>query len=404
MSNISTIIAKPTKECNADCTYCSAPPYDANKWGFDQFKVVFDRLEPGLTERATWIWHGGEPLLLSPDFYKRCYDYAKKKKPNIRFSVQTNLLLYKTKRWKQTFEEVFESRVSSSFDPDERNRTIKGSTAKYSSRFYEVIEEVLADGFRPLVIGTYTEDTIHFAHKMYDYSKSFGENAFNLRYNYRYPAGRASEEGVAISPKTYGEMLIALWDRLITEIPSFDITPLDQMCKKVIGIESSRCPWTRKCGGRFLGIEPNGDIYNCSDFADIGAYKYGNVFQSNITSKVKNLHTQVIPVEFVKKAVNTHSAKLMKRRQYNLPVDCVNCRHFNECEGGCMRDAELYGRGLGGKFFYCQSWMMVFDRIKSDIISGKADAFLTNRNISLTEARREIIANSRNDKLIEALA
>jgi hypothetical protein len=60
-----------------------------------------------------------------------------------------------------------------------------------------------------------------------------------------------------------------------------------------------------------------------------------------------------------------------------------------------MRDAELYGRGLGGKFYYCKSWMMVFDKIKSDIISGRADNFLISRKISPELAKIEASSRTR---------
>ena len=84
--------------------------------------------------------------------------------------------------------------------------------------------------------------------------------------------------------------------------------------------------------------------------------------------------------------------RLMRRRRTHLPFDCTQCRHFNECEGGCMRDAVLYHHGLGGKFHYCESWMMVFDRIKNSIQTGEADQVIAKYGIDPNLVRKKLAA------------
>ena len=54
-----------------------------------------------------------------------------------------------------------------------------------------------------------------------------------------------------------------------------------------------------------------------------------------------------------------------------------------------MRDAVLYNHGLGGKFHYCQSWMMVFDRIKETVRNGEADGTIRKYGLNPDEVRRE---------------
>lgn len=378
-----TVIAKPTKACNADCSYCSSPPDDAHAWTVADFKVIFDRISPRLSDQAVWIWHGGEPLLMGPDFYRECAAYVKaSSRPNIKFSCQTNILLYKSSRWRDVFVDIFEGRVSTSFDPDEQNRTVKGSTEVYSRQFFRKLAEVQADGVNPLIIGTYTEHTASLMHDMYDRSIA-SPTPFHLRFNYRYPAGRAFGEGSTLTPETYGKNLIEMFDRWCHDLPEFMITPLDQMMKKVIGVDEKQCPWTSACGGRFIGIEPNGDVYNCGEFADLNnnAYRFGNLKTGTLSGgKTEQIVNFIRPSKsdksFADEMMNTPGAKAMRRRVFDLPMDCKSCRHYQECEGGCMRDAELYGRGLGGKFFYCESWKMVFDHIKRKILSGHASNLL----------------------------
>jgi len=351
-------------------------------------------------------------MLMGPDFYRECAAYVESQNRKINFSMQTNLLLYKSKRWKSIFEEIMGGSISSSFDPDEKNRTIQGSSEKYTKTFMRKIQEVTEDGFRPLVIGTYTESTAHLAHAMYEKSLSLGEKAFHLRFNYQYPAGRASEDGALISPETYGKTLIELYNRWIKEVPHFLITPLDQMLNKITGVDTARCPWTKECGGRFLEIEPNGDLYNCGDMADLGnpAYRFGNVLDGTLNkSKAAFLDNdkfdgmvkfvgamgdpEYTPVEdrrYSSELMTTPAMLRMQRRSFDLPQDCKSCRHFEECEGGCMRDAALFDRGLGGKFYYCQSWKMVFDRIKESILTGEADNVLKKMGLDCDQIKSKV--------------
>lgn len=374
---IYVVIAKPTRVCNADCSYCSSPPLEERgmhgepEWSFETFKAYFDKVYPYMASGATWIWHGGEPMLMGVEFYEKAHAYAYEKMLEtgryIRFSMQSNLLGY-SKKWYKIFSEDFGGSISTSFDADETHRSIKGNTNTYGKVFRRSLTELLNDGFRPMVIGVYTEETAPLMHKMYDWSLSLGNQAFPLRFNYCHPTGRIESGGEAIKPKTYGEALISLYNRWIKDCPEFTITPLDQMFKKVVGIDGmGHCPWTRRCGGRFIEIEPNGDVFNCSEFADMGQkYCFGNL--NNTISLLEML--------------NTKPATQIRRRAAQVPTSCHECEHFNDCEGGCMRDALLYEHGLYGKFHYCISWKMVFARIKQSILNGEADNILNKYNLN----------------------
>lgn len=385
---ISTVIAKPTKRCNADCLYCSTPPDGKSKWSVDDFKRYFDKLAPKLSGQAVWLWHGGEPMLMGPDFYHQAYEHARVQLPQIRFSMQSNILLYNTARWKEVLETVFKRSISSSYDPDELNRTMNGSAPKFHKIFFDKLEKMIDDGFRPSVIGTYTEETAHLGVALYERTRERGARAHSLRFNYRYPVGRVFEQGEAIKPSTYGQMLLDVYDRWIVDNPPFMITPLDEMLGKVIGTEGSRCPWTNSCGGRFLSIDPDGSTHNCAEFSSLGnslsetgredIYTYGNLKDRTVDELLAS-----------------PAASDMRRRRVDVPQSCRTCRHFGECEGGCARDSALYDNGMGGKFYYCESWIMVFDRIKQSVLSGEADAVIRDKFKRDPEQARAALSGAR---------
>lgn len=375
--HINTVIMKPTKKCNADCTYCCAPPDGERPWSFEIFQGYFDKLRAHLSPAALILWHGGEPMLLGPEYYERAYEYARGHIPDVQFSMQTNLLLYNPRRWQRVFAEVFKGSLSTSFDPDMGSRTLKGSAQAYASHFKRKLESVLADGFRPLVIGTYSDETIHLAHDMYDQSLALGEDGFGIRVNYMHPSGRVSGSGARIAPELYGEVLLELYERWLADAPSFVVTPLNLMFQRVAGLDAGHCPWTRQCGGRFLGIEPNGDVYNCSEYADLKdkTFCFGNLGRQDVADLLAS-----------------RPAVMIRRRAAQLPSTCMSCRHFAECEGGCSRDATLFDRGVLGKFYYCISWKMVFDRIKQSIRSGEADRLLLRYRVDPGRIRERLAA------------
>jgi radical SAM protein with 4Fe4S-binding SPASM domain len=389
----SVIIAKPTKACNADCSYCSAPPDGAEQWSVDDFKRIIDKLQSNLESQVDWIWHGGEPMLMGPDFFIACHDYALQQGVNLNFAIQTNLLSYNSARWKAVFEEIFEGRISTSFDPYMKYRTIKNDAVKYDRIFWRAMDDLIHDGFRPLVIGVYDEGAAEQAMDMYDRASGFGSFGFDIRFNYAYPAGRARESGMLIGADTYGAMLLELYNRWIVELPQFNITPLDQMLTKVAGFRALLCPWTKACGGKFLTIDPDGSVFNCSEFSDMGdpQYRFGNILKGEVQTSAQPIVVRHYPDEqFVSAMTASAASREIIRRTVNVPPDCNACPHFVECEGGCARDAVLFNKGMGGKFAYCQSWKMVFARMKESVLTGEADGALIRLGIDPVAARYRV--------------
>ena len=94
--------------------------------------------------------------------------------------------------------------------------------------------------------------------------------------------------------------------------------------------------------------------------------------------------------------ISPEEALKIKRRSVQLPMSCQNCEHFNDCEGGCMRDSVLYNHGLYGKFHYCHSWKMVFTRIKESIMNGEADGIVRQFGLEPEEVRNRV-----KNKLVE---
>ena len=355
-------LLKPTRLCNADCAYCCSPPQaiaspawtDPMVLRIAQFLAA--RAVPGVSLNV--IWHGGEPMLLSPSFYRRAFalftEAFAAAGALFHFSIQTNLLRYGPK-WRSLFSDsgLFGGRVSTSYEPY-GTRTVQGSVERYDRLFAARFTAALDDGLEGFVIATLSgplASATRTAHALYDWSlqryRATGRG-FAVRLNYRTATGRALAMGDSLlTPRQYGELVLEVADRWLADGEPFDLVPVTQMAlsKRTV---SGFCPWTDACGGTFLAIEPSGDLFNCTDFADLDdpTHVFGNIF--NVAS----------PEPLASPAARRH-----RRRALSLPAACRACPHLAACHGGCHRDSVAAGRGFGGHFPHCDSWTLIFDWI-----------------------------------------
>ena len=90
MSQINTLI-KPTHNCNLRCNYCFHEKYGYEKKLLDmnKLKKYIDLLSENY-KYINLVWHGGEALTVSLDYYEEIYNYCDSKNSKFMFSVQTN--------------------------------------------------------------------------------------------------------------------------------------------------------------------------------------------------------------------------------------------------------------------------------------------------------------------------
>ena len=95
------IIFRMTNACNLNCKYC----YDkGNHTTVSQENEEFSLMIHNIIKNINKIWknkdssaeiifHGGEPLIISVQNYKRLLDNIKMLYPKVKFSIQTNATL-----------------------------------------------------------------------------------------------------------------------------------------------------------------------------------------------------------------------------------------------------------------------------------------------------------------------
>ena len=97
-----TLIFKETEACNSNCIYCDVIARKKPKTiSMDHLKKVFvyinEYLEKFPNEYFSIVWHGGEPLIVGVDFYRKVLEfqetYCSSTKSRIEHDIQSNLTL-----------------------------------------------------------------------------------------------------------------------------------------------------------------------------------------------------------------------------------------------------------------------------------------------------------------------
>jgi|SRR5438128_1980533 len=95
-------VVKISKQCNLRCTYCYEFPFlaDKERMSLENLKRMFGHIADfyaSAAKRMDFVWHGGEPLLIEPDYYKRILELQHETfdpvKVQFTNSIQTNLTI-----------------------------------------------------------------------------------------------------------------------------------------------------------------------------------------------------------------------------------------------------------------------------------------------------------------------
>lgn len=91
MSSVDLLVIQPTPFCNINCSYCYLPDRsNPNKISIETVSRIIDTLiiDKILNGHLSIVWHAGEPLVLSPSFYRPLFTLIAHKLQSSGISVQ----------------------------------------------------------------------------------------------------------------------------------------------------------------------------------------------------------------------------------------------------------------------------------------------------------------------------
>lgn len=342
-----TIQFRMTKKCNAECSYCINPFYENERMKLDEFKksvdYLIDSYLPSIGikkgDHVDLEYVGGEVSLLPTEEFKQCIDYAREQMRNAGYiftdGAQSNFI--GSEKRIDALWNKFEGNMSTSIDHFSNHRKVKGSADLYRQRFKENTQKITKG--KP-IRSVYVIDSEAIEHLMKE-----ADLAMKKGYPVGlYPAYEASNPVDMADTKEMGRALCEVMDAWVLK-GSAPIEPLAHILRMVVDETLNQagcgnaCPFAFGCAKRSVAIDPDGDMYVCSDMAETGNHKLGNSVEG------------------------VHDVRLVKRlglRGIRLEGECRSCEFRNMCKGGCLNHALLDEENMYGKSHFCEVWKALF--------------------------------------------
>jgi radical SAM protein with 4Fe4S-binding SPASM domain len=358
-----TLIIKPTHACNAACVYCSAwkEEYPRLNMSLETLEILFKRLgeqgKRGL-RGVVLTWHGGEPLLMPLDFYRRAKQLQDEllipTGMEVNNVMQSNLLAY-TPDKAEFFREFLTQHdgtpgpIGTSFDLVGGIRVMK--SGDYSRRFRQSVDTARSVG-QPLglvyTVHRYSLDKVQEIYQCL--STEFSD--MPTRFNPVYAEGRGGQpdsEEYHITPEQYGRFMVEfyrLWadggrKQRYDPFSAWHEYHYDRICNNMCCEESGDCSSTH------LGMDTDGTIYSCGRGIDRGSQPLGNLHRQDLAQIMKS------PFR-----TNYHN-----RTTFLRMTACRNCGWWRYCHGGCYVDSEIIFGDPFRPTIWCQSYQYFFKEV-----------------------------------------
>jgi len=365
---MAVIIFKPTEKCNSNCIYCDVVARKDQHvvMSFDLLELVFKNIDEFLKskpeEKLTLIWHGGEPLLLGLDYFKRALEIQDKfcldTKQRIEHAIQSNLTLIN-----QDFIDVFKQmgihQIGTSYDPypHMRGPGADRDTDTYNKKFFEGLNLLVKNnfgwGFIYVVTKRSLENPLDVFYLLTNFKMSGG---FMMNPVLIYGEDK---NDIAITPEEYSDFLGAIfpvWWRNQDRFPQVD--PFKSLVTNIRDKQKSLgCADSGTCAYHYAYIGPQGEASHCGRAGDWQIISYGNIKERSLIDIYGDAQRDA----------------LAQRNDVLSKSDCKDCRLWYICHGGCPLDAFTKHQGFHHKSAWCEAKKGFIEKYLEPITGLKAE-------------------------------
>ena len=380
------ILLKPAGSlCNLGCDYC----YYLDKAGL--YGGRESRMSPKVLEAVTkayieandvpevqFVWHGGEPLVLGLDFYRKAVAFQKEYAggKTIHNTLQTNGTLL-TEEWAAFFREngfLVGLSLDGPADIHDRYRRDRGGAPTFEKvmRGLGILRE---DGVDFNTLTTVNRASEGRGTEVYRFLKEAGSRYMQflpvvefVRYRgkkQRPVIADPSEEGAApafwsVSADGFGRFMTDVFDEWVkADVGSYFVQLFDSALAAWCGQREGVCVFGRACAGNAV-IEHNGDLYACDHFV-YPAYRIGNVLETPVRELMSSERVR----------------RFAYRKWTTLPRTCLQCPWLPACNGECPQHRDR----KTGLNVLCEGYRRFFehtapsmDRMRALLAEGRAPA------------------------------
>lgn len=374
------IMLKPAGSlCNLDCHYCyyldKAEIYGGREpvMSMEMLeKVVKEYIAANDVEDVTFNWHGGEPLVLGLDFYRKAMElqqkYADGKK--IHNTLQTNGTLI-TQEWADFFKAndfLLGISIDGPQDIHDKFRKDKGGLPTFD-KVMRGLSFLRRTGVEFNTMSTINKVSEGRGLEVYQFLKHQGSRYMQFMpvvEHVRYPVGAdgrlmkkarpyivdPTEDGAQIAPWSipsvaFGKFMCDIFDWWVrNDVGLYYVNLFDATLANYCGVQPGTCVYSDTCGNNSV-IEHNGDLYPCDHFV-YSKYLLGNINDRSI----KEMMESSAQIRF---GIN---------KRNGLPAKCIRCRHFHVCHGECPKHRfNKTESGQTGLNALCEGYYMFYSHV-----------------------------------------
>lgn len=364
-----TWVIKASKFCNLRCSYC----YEYESLGdksripvssYDKLYRIIDAIGRHFGDGHRICWHGGEPLLLQPDYYKEAIskqtDVFGKRSHN---TVQTNLTVCAPQHLQLLSQFDY---VSVSLDVIGGLRVNKSGTDSQATvlRNLDKLEKAKIQWG---AISVLHRMNVAEVQAQFDFFNALKVN-FRVLPIYRFASSeqRLSHE---LTPEEAKRALCKLADLWLHRSNGIQIAPLDGYfrvaVRNVFGrANRKRLSYSKHTKENVFVVDTSGDLYSVADTYD-RRYCYGNVFHDSAENILRSVGRKTA-IEDAEQRVERY---------------CTQCKYFGDCTGWPVAEATQIERDACENTGSCA--------FASPLIRHFEEAIRKGRAVTLAQAIRD---------------
>ncbi len=307
-----------------------------------------------------FVWHGGEPLLLPLDFYRKVLVLQQKHARGhvIDNSLQTNGTLL-TDDWCKFLKDnhwlvgVSIDGPQVLHDAFRKNKSGRGSFADVMRGMDMLNRHGVEWNAMAVVNSLNAEHPKEFYHFFRDMGCRYIQfTPIVERVGTSSPLENLSKDDKlemtpeTVSPRQWGNFLCSVFDEWVpNDVGEYFIQIFDATLANWLGVEPGVCSMARSCGNA-LAIEHNGDVYSCDHFV-FPDHRLGNIRQESLVSLVYGERQN----EF-------------RKMKISLPTQCRRCSFEFACHGECPKNRLCHTvDGETGLNYLCSGYLQFFRHV-----------------------------------------
>lgn len=385
--------------CNLDCHYCyyldKAEIYHGRQPRMSEQMLetlTKQYIESNDVPEVTFNWHGGEPLVMGLDFYRKAVEFQRKFADGkiIHNTLQTNGTLI-TSEWADFFREndfLIGVSIDGPADIHDKFRKDKGGQPTFN-KVMHAVSLLRQRGVQFNTMTTVNKASEGRGAEVYRFLKSIGSRYMQFMpvvEHVMYPVdsqGRVKKKArpYIVSPDTpgaylarwsvsaqgFGKFMCDIFDEWWKgDVGRYFVNLFDATLAGYCGVQPGSCAYAATCGDNLV-VEHNGDVYPCDHFV------YPEYFSGNIETE----HLRRIASSDMQ-----HRFGLNKRN--SLPSKCIACKYGHLCHGECPKHRfSKTDSGDTGLSALCSGYYMFFEHTSSRMLQMRDAILKSHREASI---------------------